>query len=123
MLVVIFGKPNKSISVIGYGVSSYKDKEGKEIWMVYGIVSPATRGRLVSRDSTVVKDIYTDEATVVIFRSSDKADAETCKTAMDKTIANNYPLFSVEAFKEWLAEDKKKPAQAVTETVVKTDGN
>lgn len=108
MIAIVFGKPNRTVQVIGYGVDSYKDKEGKEIWRVYGIVNAGTRGRLVSRDSNVVKDFYTDETTVVIFRSSDKLDAYKCKEALDKTVANQFPLFSVEAFKEWLAEEKSK---------------
>lgn len=117
MITVIFSKPNKTIDVIGYGVDSYKDKEGKEIWRVYGIVTAGSRGRIVSRDSSVVKDFYTDETTVVIFRSSNKEEAEKCKEALDKTIANKFPLFSVEAFKDWIKEDKAK----TTETVVKPD--
>ena len=81
MIAIVFGKPNRTINVIGYGVDSYKDKNGVEIWRVYGIVTAGGRGRLVSRDSTVVKDIYMDETTVVIFRSSLKEDAEKCKEA------------------------------------------
>ena len=115
MITVIFGKPNRSIDVIGYGVDSYKNKEGKEIWRVYGIVNAGGRGRLVSRDSTVVKDIYMDETTVVIFRSSTKDDADKCKEAIDKSIANKFPVFSVEAFRDWLKEQTKEPV--VTENV------
>ena len=122
MITVIFGKPNKSIDIIGYGVDSYKDKEGKEIWRVYGIVNAGMRGRLVSRDSDVIKDFYTDDTTVVIFRSSSVEDAKQCKEAIDKTIANNFPLFSVEAFKDWLAEEKSSK-KVDSETVVKADGN
>ena len=122
MITVIFGKPNKSVDIIGYGVDSYKDKEGKEIWRVYGIVNAGMRGRLVSRDSTVFKDFYTDDTTVVIFRSSTVEDANKCKEAIDKTIANHFPLFSVEAFKDWLAEEKSSQ-KVDSETAVKADGN
>ena len=115
MIAIVFGKPNRTINVIGYGVDSYKDKNGVEIWRVYGIVTAGGRGRLVSRDSTVVKDIYMDETTVVIFRSSLKEDAEKCKEALDKTIANNFPMFGVEAFKEWLEEEKKGADKEVKE--------
>lgn len=119
MIAIVFEKPNRTVYVIGYGVDSYKDKEGKEIWRVYGIVTAGGRGRLVSRDSTVVKDFYMDESTVVIFRSSLKEDANKCKEALDKTIANHFPLFSVEAFKEWLAEDKlPKKKEEVKENAV-----
>lgn len=107
MITILFEKPNKSIKVIGYGVDSYKNKEGHEIWRVYGIVKAGVRGRLVSRDSTVVKDFYTDDTTVVIFRSSDKKEAEKCKEAIDKSIANKFPVFSVEVFKEWLKNSKE----------------
>lgn len=114
MITVIFNKPNKSIDVIGYGVDSYKNKEGQEIWRVYGIVTAGGRGRLVSRDSTVVKDFYMDETTVVIFRSSNKLDADKCKEALDKSIANKFNVFSVDTFKDWLAEQKES---------VKEEGN
>ena len=106
MITVIFEKPNRSIDVIGYGVDSYKNKEGKEIWRVYGIVTAGGRGRLVSRDSTVVKDFYADETTIVIFRSSTQEDANKCKEAIDKSVANKFPVFSVEAFRDWLKEQK-----------------
>ncbi len=108
MITIVFGKPNKSIQVIGYGVDSYKDKEGKEIWRVYGIVTPASRGRLASRESTVIKDVYMDETTVVIFRASERDDANKCKEALDKSIANGFPVFSVDVFKDWLSEQKKQ---------------
>lgn len=117
MITVIFEKPNRSIDVIGYGVDSYKNKEGKEIWRVYGIVNASSRGRLVSRDSSVIKDFYADETTVVIFRSSDVADANKCKEAIDKSVANKFPVFSVEAFRDWLKEQK------VEEPVVKENVN
>lgn len=123
MVTIVFEKPNKSIEVIGYGVDSYEDKQGNEIWRVYGIVTPSTRGRLVSRDSTVVKDFYQDESTVVIFRSSTKADAEKCKEALDKTIANKFPLFVVETFKEWIKEEKNKPVAEQKPEEVKADVN
>ena len=126
MITIVFGKPNRSIDVIGYGVDSYKDKNDKEIWRVYGIVNAGMRGRLVSRDSTVVKDFYTDETTVVVFRSSLHEDAVRCKEALDKTIANHFPLFSVEAFKDWLAEEKAKvhtQAPVTAEPVVKENVN
>lgn len=108
MITIISEKPMRSIQVIGYGVDSYKDKEEHEIWRVYGIVSPAKRGRVVTRDGAETKDIYLDENLVVIFRSSKKEDAVSCKVSLDKTIANGFPLFSVDAFREWLKSDKKK---------------
>lgn len=113
MITIVFGKPNKSIQVIGYGVDSYKDKEGKEIWRVYGIVTPASRGRLASRESNVIKDIYMDETTVVIFRASERDDANRCKEAIDKSVANKFPVFSVDVFKEWLNEQKKQDDDGV----------
>ncbi len=108
MIMVVFEKPNKSVFIMGYGVDSYKDKEENEIWRVYGIVMPATRGRNVPRDGNTVKDIYNDESTVVIFRSSNKEDAVCCKKAIDETVMNHSFVFVVETFKKKMLEEKNK---------------
>lgn len=102
MITIITEKPNRSIDIKGYGVDSYTDKEGKKIYRVYGIVEPGCRGRLVSRDSEVIKDLYIDDNTVVIYRNEDKKFAIACKDMLDRHIAQGAFAFSVEAFKQWL---------------------
>ncbi len=104
MITVITERPVRSIDIIGHGVDSYKDKSGKTIFRVYGIVSPGSRGRLVTRDSSVVKDLYIDDSTIVIFRSEDERNAMACKDFIDRHIAMGAPAFGVEAFKNWLNE-------------------
>ena len=66
------------------------------------------RGRIVSRDSSVIKDVYIDEETICIFRSTDKWEAEQCKHVMDINIAHGVGFFSVEAFKELLWKEKER---------------
>ena len=102
MITVITERPVRSIDIIGYGLDYYVDKSGKTIWRVYGIVTLGSRGRLVSRDSDVVKDLYIDDTTIVIFRSDDKRKAMACKDFIDRLIAVGAPAFGVEAFKNWL---------------------
>lgn len=102
MITIITEKPNRSIDIKGYGVDSYTDKEGKKIYRVYGIVEPGCRGRLVSRDSEVIKDLYIDDNTIVIYRNEDKKLAIACKDMLDRHIAQGALAFSVEAFKQWL---------------------
>ena len=102
MITIITEKPNRSIDIKGYGVDSYTDKEGKKIYRVYGIVEPGYRGRLVSRDSEVIKDLYIDDNTIVIYRNEDKKLAIACKDMLDRHIAQGAFAFSVEAFKQWL---------------------
>lgn len=102
MITIITEKPNRSIDIKGYGVDSYTDKEGKKIYRVYGIVESGCRGRLVSRDSEVIKDLYIDDNTIVIYRNEDKKLAIACKDMLDRHIAQGAFAFSVEAFKQWL---------------------
>ena len=115
MITVVTEKPVRSIEIKGYGVDSYVDKNGKKIYRVYGIVSPSFRGRLVSRDSEVVKDLYGEETTIVIYRNEDENLCCVCKGMIDGHVARGIPVFSVEQFKEWLKEQQDGQVQeAVT---------
>ena len=121
MITIITNKPTRSIDIIGHGLDSYKDKSGKTIWRVYGIVAPGSRGRIVSRDSDVIKDLYIDDTTIVIYRSDDKNKATICKDFIDRHIATKAPVFGVEEFKLWLKENLEK---VVTDAeVVNTDAD
>lgn len=102
MITIVTDKPVRSIDVVGYGVDSYTDKNGKKIYRVYGVVEPAMRGRLATRNSDVIKDLYIDDTTMVIFRSEDKNKAIACKDMIDQHVLRGMPAFSVEAFKSWL---------------------
>ena len=102
MITVITEKPNRSIEIKGYGADSYVDKNGKKIYRVYGIVEPGSRGRLVSRDGKEIQDLYTDDTTIIIYRSEDRSKVLSCKNLIDVHVARNAPVFSVEQFKAWL---------------------
>lgn len=104
MITIITERPVRSIDVIGYGVDSYTDKNGKKVYRVYGVVKPGLRGRLATRDSDVVKDLYIDDTTMVIFRSENKDDAIACKDMLDNHVTRGVPSFSVEVFKAWLKD-------------------
>lgn len=106
-MIIITEKPERTIDVIGYGIDSYMDKSGQKIWKVYGIVTPMKRGRIVTRDSSVIKDLYMDEETICIFRSANRWDVEQCKRVIDVNIAHGVDFFSVEAFKELLNREKE----------------
>ena len=112
-MIIITEKPERTIDVVGYGIDSYTDKSGQKIWKVYGIVSPMKRGRIVTRDSGVIKDLYMDEETICIFRSASKWDVEQCKRVIDVNIAHGVNFFSVEAFKELLSREKKMQEEKV----------
>jgi len=96
MITIITEKPVRSIDVKGYGVDSYVDKNGKKVYRVFGIVEAGSRGRLVSRNSEVIKDLYIDDTTIVIFRSEDKKQCIACKDMIDGHIARGMPVFGVE---------------------------
>ena len=104
MITVITERPVRSINIIGYGVDSYTDKNGKKVYRVYGIVKPGSRGRLATRDSDIVKDLYIDDTTMIIFRSENKEDAIACKNMIDAHVARGVPAFAVEEFKAWLRD-------------------
>ena len=117
MITVITEKPVRSIDVKGYGVDSYVDKNGKKIYRVFGVVEAGSRGRLVSRDSEVIKDLYVDDTTIVIYRSESKEDCLACKDMIDAHVARGVPIFSVEQFKQWLENP-----QVSTKDNVKEEG-
>ena len=104
MITIITEKPVRSIDIIGYGVDSYKDKNNKEIWRVYGIISPTVRGRIITKDSGVIKNLYIDDNTLIIYRSEIKQLALACKDFLDRHIAMKAPIFSIEGFKRMLEE-------------------
>lgn len=108
MMTIITDKPKRTIQVVGYGIDSYTDKSGQKIWKVYGILSPMQRGRLVTRDSSVIKDLYIDEETICIFRSTNELEVLQCKHVMDVNVAHGVNFFSVEAFKELLDKMNKR---------------
>ena len=108
MITVITDKPTRSIDIKGYGVDSYIDKNNKRIYRVYGIVEPGSRGRLVSRDSDVIKDLYIDDTTIVIYRNESKDLCITCKGMIDAHVARGVPVFGVEEFKQWVKEQMEK---------------
>ena len=108
MMTIITEKPARTIDVVGYGIDNYTDKSGNKIWKVYGVVSPMQRGRLVSRDSEVIKDLYVDEETICIFRSMSEMEVRQCKHVMDVNTVHGVNFFSVEAFKELLGKTNKK---------------
>ena len=108
MMTIITDKPKRTIQVVGYGIDSYTDKSGQKIWKVYGVLSPMQRGRLVTRDSSVIKDLYIDEETICIFRSTNELEVLQCKHVMDVNVAHGVNFFSVEAFKELLDKMNKR---------------
>ena len=102
MITIITERPFRSINIQGYGVDSYTDKSGKKIYRVYGIVEPGSHGRIIGRNHDDVKDFYTDDYNIVIFRNEDKGKAMACKNMIDVHVANGAPIFIVEEFKQWL---------------------
>ena len=63
---------------------------------------------MVTRDSSVIKDLYIDEETICIFRSANQLEVEQCKHVMDVNTAHGVNFFSVEAFKELLNKMNQK---------------
>ena len=112
MITIVTERPVRSIDIVGYGVDSYTDKNGKKVYRVYGVVKPGFRGRLATRDSDVVKDIYVDDTTMVVYRSEDKNEAIACKDMIDKHVLKGVPAFFVEPFKDWLKNTQDITPQA-----------
>ena len=98
MITIILEKPERSVDIIGYGKDSYKDKSGKEVWKIYGVVKFGEN----------VTKVYGDDATITIFRGEDKEDIDICKTCLDTSVANGEKVFPVSTFKEYLAKVKEK---------------
>ncbi len=115
MITIITERPERSIDVMGYGIDSYVDKSGNKIWKVYGIVSPMQRGRLVSRDSSVIKDLYIDEETICIYRSTDEDEVRMCKQCIDINVTHNVGFFSVYAFQEMMKKRKQQGTPVITD--------
>ena len=101
-MLIITERPVRTIDVCGWYVDDYEDKSGKKVYKVVGIVSPKSRGRLVSRDSEVIKDIYTDEENIVIYRSEKHDNVMACKNVLDISAAKGLKVFALSSFYEWL---------------------
>jgi len=125
MITIITEKPIRSIEIKGYGVDSYVDKNGKKIYRVYGIVESGSRGRLVTRDNDVIKDLYIDDTTIIIYRNEDKKYAVACKDMLDRHVAQGATVFGVEAFKQWLKDPhvRNEQEELEEENEVKSDVN
>ena len=63
---------------------------------------------MVTRDSSVIKDLYIDEETICIFRSTNELEVLQCKHVMDVNVEHGVNFFSVEAFKELLDKMNKR---------------
>lgn len=118
MITIITDKPIRSIDIKGYGVDSYIDKiTNKRVYRVYGIVEAGSRARLVPRDSENpldIKDLYIDDARIVIYRNDSKDLCITCKGMIDAHVARGIGVFGVEEFKRWLKEQTEKKNEAKT---------
>jgi len=101
-MLVITEKPMRTVDICGWYVDDYTDKSGKKVYKVVGIVSPKQRGRIVSRDSEVIKDVYMDEETITIYRSDNINNVISCKHIMDLSSSRGIPVFSLLSFYEWL---------------------
>ena len=113
-MLIITDKPMRTIDVCGWYVDEYIDKFGKKVYKVVGIVSPKQRGRMVSRDSEVVKDVYMDEETITIYRSENYNNVTSCKRIMDLTSSRGMPVFSLLSFNEWLKGQPTPKQEEVT---------
>ena len=120
-MIVITEKPLRSIEVSGWYVDEYTDKSDKRIFKLVGIISPKGRGRVVSRESSVVKDIYLDEETITIYRSENYNNVSSCKRLMDLMASRGSTVFSVYSFFDWLKSQNNK--QVHTEEEVKPNAD
>ncbi len=108
MITIITDKPIRSVEIKEYGVDSYIDKvTNKKVYRVYGIMESGHRAKLVPRDSENpldVKDIYIDDAKVIIYRNENKDLCVACKGMIDAHVSKGIPVFGIEAFKQWVKE-------------------
>ena len=128
MITIITEKPVRSIQIKGYGVDSYIDSAtNKKVYRVYGVVEAGTRARLVPRDSEDpkdIKDLYIDDAKIIIYRNENKDLCMACKGMIDGHIARGIPVFGVEQFKQWVEEQKEELSKIQKqENGVDTDAN
>ena len=129
MITIITEKPCRSIEIKGYGLDFYVDSTtNKRVYRVYGIVEAGTRARLVPRDSEDpkdIKDLYIDDAKIIIYRNDDKRMVLACKDMLDRHVAQGAPVFGVEAFKQWLKNPQLNVEQEELEqeNEVKSDVN
>ena len=102
-MIIITEKPMRSVEVNGWYIDEYTDKSNKKIYKVVGIVSPKRRGRIVTRDTSVVKDVYMDEETVTIYRSENRNNVLSCKRIMDLMASRGSQVFALDMFYDWLS--------------------
>lgn len=114
-MIIITEKPMRSVEISGWYIDEYKDKSDKKIFKLVGVLSPKGRGRIVSRDSSVVKDVYTDEESIIIYRSENLNNVISCKRIIDLVAAKGGSVFSIVTFYEWLKEQEKQEAVTVNE--------
>ena len=112
MITIITEKPVRSIQIKGYGVDSYIDSAtNKKVYRVYGVIEAGKRARLVPRDSEDpkdIKDLYIDDAKIIIYRNESQDLCLACKGMIDGHIARGIPVFGVEQFKQWVEEQKEE---------------
>jgi len=113
-MLIITEKPMRTVDVCGWYIDDYVDKSGKKIYKIVGVISPKQRGRLVSRDSEVIKDVYMDEETITIYRSENYNNVSSCKRVMDLSASRGLPVFSLLSFGEWLRGQSKPEKEEVT---------
>ena len=127
MITIITEKPCRSVEIKGYGLDFYTDTStGKRVYRVYGIIEAGTRARLVPRDSEDpkdIKDLYIDDAKIIIYRNEDRKLAMVCKDMLDRHVAQGATVFGVEAFKQWLANPQLSTEQETPKEEVKSDAN
>ena len=112
-MIIITEKPSRSIEVCGWYADEYTDKSGKKVYKVVGITSPKGRGRIVTRDSGVTKDVYMDEETITIYRSDNKNNVTSCKMIMDLMASRGELVFALPSFYEWL-KNNVPPTEEMT---------
>ena len=113
-MLVITEKPMRTVDICGWYIDDYVDKSGKKIYKVVGVISPKQRGRLVSRDSEVIKDIYMDEETITVYRNENLNNVSSCKRIMDLSASRGMPVFSLLSFSEWLRGENASKQEEVT---------
>lgn len=113
-MLIVTEKPMRSVEIASWYVDEYTDKSNKKVYKVVGVVSPRQRGRLVTRDSTVIKDIYMDEETITIYRNENLNNVVSCKHMMDLIASRGGNVFSIFMFYDWLRGQQEQGKEEVT---------
>jgi len=114
-MLIITEKPMRTVDVCGWYIDDYVDKSGKKIYKIVGVISPKQRGRLVSRDSEVIKDVYMDEETITIYRSENLNNVMSCKRIMDLSASRGIPIFALLSFYDWLREQSEQKEEVTVD--------